>query len=216
MTEITRTQVPYLEAVIEEILRLSGPVSATARSTTTDTVIMGRAVPKGTTVFMSIWGPGITTPSVGGQQQQEGAAAAGTTTSDDGGSKPFSFTHRDDWDGMDPEKFLPERWLKKETREDGSGGDKVVYDAQAGPMLSFSLGLRGCFGRRLAYLTMRILFTLLVWNFELEPVPAELDSWTAVQILTRKPRQCYVRLREASGAAAAADAGEGPTTATAN
>lgn len=187
VSEITRTQVPYLEAVIEEILRLSGPVSAAARSTTTDTVIMGHPVPKGTTVFMSIWGPGITTPSV---KQQSPPSSA-----DSGEKKPFSFTARDDWDGMSPEKFIPERWLK--TDDEADRQDKLVYDAQAGPMLSFSLGLRGCFGRRLAYLTMRILFTMLIWNFDLEPVPAELDTWKAVQILTRKPRQCFVRLKEA-------------------
>lgn len=189
VAEITRTQVPYLEAVIEEILRLSGPVSAVARMTTTDTVILGHAVPKGTTVFMSIWGPSVTMPSVQPHHYSDSEEKKGDE------EKPFSFTHRNDWDGMDPEKFIPERWLRKEG--DGSDGvSRTVYDAQAGPMLSFSLGLRGCFGRRLAYLTMRILFTMLLWHFELEPVPEELDSWKAVQILTRKPTQCYVRLRD--------------------
>lgn len=179
VAEITKTPVPYLEAIIEEVLRVSAPISAAARVATVDTVVMGHAVPKGTTVFMSIWGPGITTPSVHQPEDQQ--------SSED---KKFSFTHRDDWDGREPEKFIPERWLTKD--DDG----KVVYDAQAGPMLAFSLGLRGCFGRRLAYLTMRVLFTMLLWNLELEPVPQELDGWDAVQILTRKPMQCYVRLRE--------------------
>lgn len=190
MAEITRTQVPYLEAVIEEILRLSGPVSAAARSTTTDTVIMGHAVPKGTTVFMAIYGPGITLPSVPVPQQ---AAAVAADKEHKEEAAPYSFTARDNWDDMDPEKFMPERWLRKD--DDG----KVVYDAQAGPMLAFSLGLRGCFGRRLAYLTMRIMFTMLIWHFELEAVPSELDSWRAKQVLTRKPTQCYVKLRMADG-----------------
>lgn len=193
--EIIRTQVPYLEAVIEEILRLSGPVGATARETTVDTVILGRRVPKGTTVFLSIQGPGLTGPSVrddaartvkgAGRGVEEGAAVGA------GGEKTqSSHTRRLDWDAMEPEAFLPERWLV----EDEEG--KLVYDAQAGPMLGFSLGIRGCFGRRLAYLTLRMLFTMLIWNFELEAVPEELDSWKAVQILTRKPVQCYVRLSE--------------------
>lgn len=172
--------------------------------TTTDTEIMGYAVPKGTTVFMSIWGPSVTMPSVKQHHPQHYSAEEGSKGGDQpppngsssSSSVPYSFTQRDNWDEMDPEKFIPERWLKK---GDGHGDDDkvLVYDAQAGPMLSFSLGLRGCFGRRLAYLTMRILFTMLFWNFELEAVPEALDTWKAVQILTRKPRQCFVRLREA-------------------
>lgn len=179
VAEITKTPVPYLEAIIEEVLRVSAPIAAAARVATVDTVVMGHPVPKGTTVFMSIWGPGITTPAVHQSEEQQASE-----------DKKFSFTQRDDWDGSEPEKFMPERWLKKD--EDG----QVMYDAQAGPMLAFSLGVRGCFGRRLAYLTMRVLLTMLLWNFELDSVPEELDGWRAVQILTRKPTQCYVRLSE--------------------
>lgn len=179
VTEILKNQVPYVDAVIEEILRLTGPVGATAREATVDTTVMGYRIPKGTTVFMASVGPGYTTPSIKLPASAEGF------------EKPSTYTKRVDWDGMSPESFLPERWLA----EDEKGN--VVYDAQAGPFLAFSLGIRGCFGVRLAYLTLRILFTLLIWNFELESVPEELDSWKAVQILTRKPVQCYVRLAEA-------------------
>lgn len=179
VTEIIKTQTPYLDAVIEEILRLSGPVGATGRETTTDTTLLGRRVPKGTFLFLCLWGASITGPSVG---PHEGVG-------DD--KLPPMVTKRDSWDGMEPEKFLPERWLE----QDDDGG--WVFDAQAGPMLSFSLGIRGCFGRRLAYLTLKMLFTMVLWNFELQVVPQELDTWDAIQILTRKPVQCYVRLAEA-------------------
>lgn len=197
IAEITKTPVPYLEAVIEEILRLSGPVIATARQATVDTVVMGRPIPKGTSVFMALWGPGFTSPSVtmgkpGVGGDATAAATAETYTTQQQEEEKKSYTRRNNWDEMDPESFLPERWLRKD--EDG----KVVYDSQAGPMLSFSLGIRGCFGRRLAYLTMRVLFTLLIWNFELGEIPEELDSWKAVQVLTRKPVQCFVRLSEAA------------------
>lgn len=184
VAEIIKTPVPYLEALIEEILRLSGPVGATARETNVDTTIMGRHVPKGTTVFLAIHGPGLTGPSV------KDTAAAAFGLSAQGGEKPYSHTKRANWDDMDPTAFIPERWLAKDVE------GNVVYDAQAGPMLGFSLGMRGCFGRRLAYLTLRMLFTMLIWNFQLDAVPEELDSWKAIQILTRKPVQCYVRLSE--------------------
>lgn len=178
VTEITKNQVPYLDAVIEEILRLSGPVGATARMATVDTVVMGHHIPKGTTVIMAHVGPGFTSPAISEHLGEESY------------EKPTTYTKRVNWDEVSPDKFLPERWLIED--EDG----KVVYDPQAGPFLSFSLGMRGCFGIRLAYLTLRMLFTMLIWNFELESVPEELDSWKAVQILTRKPVQCYVRLAE--------------------
>lgn len=177
--EIVKTQVPYLEAILEEVLRVSAPISTTARVATVDTTIMGHAVPKGTMVFVTIFGPDINMPSVQSPDLEQEKA-----------SESRSYKQKHTWDGSEPEKFLPERWLQRD--DDG----RLVYDAQSGPLLTFGLGVRGCFGRRLAYLTMRILLTLLLWHFELEPVPEELDSWKAVQILTRKPTQCYVRLRE--------------------
>lgn len=174
------THAPYLDAVIEEILRLSGPLGAVGRETTVDTTVMGRHVPKGTTLFLNLWGAGLTKPSV----PDDVSFRAGDDL------KAPTYTKRDNWDGMQPELFIPERWLAR----DAEGNE--VYDAQAGPMLSFSLGIRGCFGRRLAYLTMRTLFTLLLWNFELQSVRKDLDSWKAVFVLTRKPVQCFVRLAE--------------------
>lgn len=185
MSEILNTPAPYLDAVIEEVLRVSGPVGAIVRAPTVDTTIMGRVIPKGTAVFLPLAGAGVTQPSICDPALRSEEGEEKTTTT------PSSYTKRDNWDGMEPEKFVPERWLGQD--EDGN----VVYDAQAGPMLAFSLGIRGCVGRRLAYLTLRMLFTLLLWNFELQPVPAELDSWKPITTLTRKPVQCFVRLAEA-------------------
>lgn len=185
MAEILNTPAPYLDAVIEEVLRVSGPAGAIVRTPTIDTTIMGRQIPKGTTVFLSLGGAGFTKPSIRDPALRSGEGDEKTTAA------RSSYTKRDNWDGIQPEKFIPERWLGQD--EEG----KQVYNAQAGPMLSFSLDIRGCFGRRLAYLTLRMLFTLLLWNFELLPVPAELDSWKAISILTRKPVQCFVRLAEA-------------------
>ena len=65
----------------------------------------------------------------------------------------------------------------------------------AGPTLPFGLGVRGCFGRRLAYLELRILVTLLVWHLEFLPCPPVLSSYAARDRLTHSPTQCYVRLR---------------------
>jgi cytochrome P450 len=82
--------------------------------------------------------------------------------------------------------FRPERWLDE-------SGD---FDSQAGPTIPFGLGTRGCYGRRLAYLEMRIVITLLIWNFELQSCPKEVSSYDTKETLTLKPQQCYVRLRQ--------------------
>jgi hypothetical protein len=52
-------------------------------------------------------------------------------------------------------------------------------------------------GRKLAEIELRILLVLLVWNFDLQPTPAELSSYRAVDKVTHQPQQCFVRLAPA-------------------
>ncbi|KAH6660474.1 cytochrome P450 [Truncatella angustata] len=178
VTEITKIQVPYLEAVMEETLRLTGPVLGVSRQAQVDTVILGHRIPKGTEVFMPTMGASIAQPSfhIEESRRSEGSQAHKDT--------------RSSWDDQDPQAFIPERWLKT---EDGSES----FDHQAGPLLSFSLGVRGCFGRRLAYLEFRILMALLIWNLELGSLPQELNTFDAIDSLTTKPAKCYVRISHA-------------------
>lgn len=93
------------------------------------------------------------------------------------------------WNADDITEFKPERWL---VEEDG----KKVFDAAAGPLLAFGLGPRGCYGRRLAYLELRLVLLLIIWNFELEKCPVKLSGYEAVDKLTHTPQQCFVRLRK--------------------
>jgi cytochrome P450 len=106
-----------------------------------------------------------------------------------------------EWDPEDMAVFKPERWLVpasspgQEKPQEGQG-EQFEFDSSAGPQLAFGLGPRGCFGKRLAYLQLRIMVTLILWNFELLSCPAELSGYAAIQGVTFKPRQCYVRLRK--------------------
>ena len=93
------------------------------------------------------------------------------------------------WDPEGMDQFKPERWL---VRKDG----KEEFDSQAGPAKTFGLGSRGCYGKRLAYLEMRLLLILTTMNFELLEMPQKLASWDAIDGITHKPKQCYIRLRE--------------------
>lgn len=175
--EITKIQVPYLEAVIEESLRLSGPITAVVRQAQVDTTILGHQVPKGIEVLIPLRGPSITEAPFTIDESLRSE------------SSRFHSHIRGSWKD-DPEAFIPERWLKYE-------GGIVTFDSQAGPFLAFSSGTRGCFGRRLAYLQLKVLLVLLLWNLELASLPEELRSFDAVDGLMTKPAKCYVRISEA-------------------
>ena len=92
------------------------------------------------------------------------------------------------WDEEEMDKFKPERWLVKDS-------SKLEFNSTAGPTLPFGLGLRGCFGRKLAYMELKLLTTLFVWTFELQRSPDSLSSYVSLEGITRKPSQCYARLK---------------------
>ena len=56
----------------------------------------------------------------------------------------------------------------------------------------FGAGLRGCIGKKLAMLQMRMFFTLVIWKFELLPTDTKLQG---KQTVVRTPRDVWVRMR---------------------
>ncbi|KAF9882475.1 benzoate 4-monooxygenase cytochrome p450 [Colletotrichum karsti] len=68
-----------------------------------------------------------------------------------------------------PDEFVPERWL-----EDAYAGENREASQP------FSLGPRGCIGRHLSYLELRLILANLLWHFDIQraPVaPGEEDLW---------------------------------------
>lgn len=181
VVELWKTQVPYLDAVLEESLRHDGPIPIILREALVGTEVLGHRIPAGTAVFMLSDGPDFTAPAIPVREDVRSASSRDKKRSLGSGS----------WDPSDVRLFRPERWLRTEA-ETG----KVVYDPQNGPMLAFSLGPRGCFGRRLAYLETRIVLALLVWNFEFLKLPEALSSRDSFDTMTKNPRQCYVSLKK--------------------
>ncbi|GAW17744.1 hypothetical protein ANO14919_072100 [Xylariales sp. No.14919] len=175
VVDLWKIQVPYLDAVLEESLRCDGPIPVTLREALVDTELLGHKIPKGTAVFLVSDGPDYQCPPI---PIQESARSPSSREKRLYGS----------WDPSDMHLFKPERWLK--TDEKGN----VVYDAQSGPMMAFSLGPRGCFGRRLAYLETRIVLALLVWNFEFHKLSDSLSSRDSYDTITKNPYRCYVSL----------------------
>ncbi|PPJ57083.1 hypothetical protein CBER1_00480 [Cercospora berteroae] len=84
--------------------------------------------------------------------------------------------------------FDPSRWLTI----DENGNES--FDRRAAPLQTFGAGPRGCFGKRFAYLEMREIYTLIIWHFELLPLPATLEDFKAKEILAHNPRNVRVRL----------------------
>jgi cytochrome P450 len=176
--ELARHHSPWLDAALEETLRLRAPVTNIVVVTKTDTTVLGHFVPRDTAVFVNLAGPSLNRPSVPVDDSVRRAPAAHPA-------------QRDTWDGEDPEVFRPERWLKQV----GETG-RLVFDPSAGPSLGFSAGNRGCWGKKLGWLELRIVTALLVWSFEFQEVSEELQSWDTYDSLITAPKQCLVRLKE--------------------
>lgn len=141
-----------------------------------DTEILGYRIPKGTIVWHPSGGNSVTSPVFSIDEARRHGSSQEARKSGKA---------RGDWDPTDSGAFKPERWLV-------NGGEE--FDAASGPQLAFSLGTRSCFGKRLAYLQLRILVALVVWNFELSRCPDELSSYGHKTMLTTEPVQCFVRL----------------------
>ncbi|KAF4969320.1 hypothetical protein FZEAL_10250 [Fusarium zealandicum] len=173
------THAPYLDAFMEEVLRYNCPVVTIMIVARRNTVILGHPVPENTPVFLNLTGASMSRPSV---PVDESIRSKSSTS-----FRPI----RDNWDDMDPERFHPERWLVED--QDG----KKAFNASAGPTLAFSAGNRGCWGKRLGYLELRIVLSVLVWVFNFEEVPVEIVNWDTYDSLVTAPKECFVRLTEA-------------------
>ena len=183
--------------MIEEVLRLHATLLS--RTATRDTQLFGHHIPKGTTVWMLCNGPGFQSPSFGAAIAKRGPAAE------------TSFSK--DWDEKTRDMFTfePERWLRRKERTVYSslsksttatettttdGDDNALeFNTNAAPQFAFGQGLRGCWGRRIAYVELRIVLTLLIWQFDLLPVLPALNNTSATLSVISRADACYVRLR---------------------
>jgi cytochrome P450 len=179
--EIATASNHYLDACIEEINRCSGTGGITSRTAMKDTTVLGHFIPKGTMLLFLGRGGGILEPefdipdSLRSEQfHKAGGGKAGR------------------WDPTSIKKFDPDRWL---VRDKDTGTE--VFDSTAGPHIAFGAGLRGCFGRKLAMLELRLAIVLILWHFELQQVPEEYGGWGGKDGLTYSPAKCYVKLAKA-------------------
>ncbi|KAI0202672.1 cytochrome P450 monooxygenase [Astrocystis sublimbata] len=172
---------PYVDAVLEEVLRCAPTSPVVDRIATVDTEILGHRVSKGTVVTFLTIGPSILSPPFPIDDSCRGSTTRGRSTKDKA------------WGTEEMAEFKPERWL---VAKEVSSGSEVQFDGAAGPMLAFGQGPRGCYGKKLAYLQLRIVLCLVVYNFRLLPCAPHLSGYKARLVGVVKPEQCYVALRE--------------------
>lgn len=116
------SRLPYLNACLEEGLRIHPPVP----------VGLLRTVPAEGDHIDGHWVPGGTSVAVGSWAASH---------------NPANFAECD--------TFIPERWLGEGMKGDNKKG-----------MQPFSLGPRGCIGKSLSYMEMRLILTRILWNFD--------------------------------------------------
>ena len=127
--EISAIRIPYLDAVIEEVHRVSAAVGIMMRVATVDTEVLGHRIPKGTDVFMITQGPDFVMPSI--PIDEKVRSTSSRESKDKNGA----------WDQATIGDFDPERWLEKD--DEGN----LVFNSRAGPTMPFGAGPRGCFGK---------------------------------------------------------------------
>ncbi|KAI3332041.1 cytochrome P450 [Xylariaceae sp. AK1471] len=179
VAELVKVHSPHLDAFIEETLRCDTPVVNIMVMTRHDTVVLGHQVPADTRVFLNLAGPSLNRQSV--------PVAEADRCDTSKMHKPA--VARENWDAAAPEEFHPERWLKD------CPGPVPVFDPAAGPALAFSAGNRGCWGKRLGYLELRIALALLVWSLEFN-VSENLANWETIDLLVTAPKHCIIQVTE--------------------
>ncbi|KAH8891499.1 cytochrome P450 [Thozetella sp. PMI_491] len=179
LAELLGARIAYLDAVIEEILRHAYVIGFFFREALCDTQILGKHIPKGTVLFLAMNGPGMLFPEVPVDESQRS----------DGAKRNKLQYGR--WDPEDIGQFKPERWLR--VQDGGDSRDQLEFNPAAGPFLNFGSGSRGCFGKRLAYLELRMTFALLVWTFDFTELSGELGAMDEELLMTRKPKLCYIK-----------------------
>lgn len=189
--EITQAKIPYLDAVLEEILRMSFTGPILFRETLTDVEVMGYHIPAKTNIFLATQAPpnqyGMLGPNSFSRIPSPSPARV------EGGRFPKSYfsiektnlidlNETNNWND-NLHSFIPERWLTP------SG----EFDANAGLSLPFSAGKRGCFGKKLAMLELRLVFVMLVLRFRFEKLGSGESGYGSADGLTREPKCCFVR-----------------------
>lgn len=170
--ELMNAKLPYVEAVIEETLRLR-TAFLIARDAVRDTELLGHRIPKGTVCLLVCQGLEhfSTLPSKSAKpvRQYPGNGCS------------------------DLEVFDPERWLVRKNGE-------VRFDGSTNSQMAFGLGIRACWGRKLAELEMKMMTAMVTWYFDILEVSEALASHDALYDFSYRAKRGFLQLEKREGA----------------
>jgi cytochrome P450 len=166
--EFMSAKLPYLDAVIEETLRLRAALLI-ARDAVRDTELLGFRIPKGTVCLLICQGVEQLVHQTPKSEKPERQYP--------GNGSP------------DLEVFDPERWLVRKNQD-------IRFDGASNSHLAFGLGIRGCWGRKLAELEMKMTTAMLTWSFAMLSVSEELSGHDGVYDFSFRANRGFLQLRK--------------------
>ncbi|KAF1939204.1 hypothetical protein EJ02DRAFT_497700 [Clathrospora elynae] len=164
--EIYAMFTPYLDAVIAETLLLANVGTGSFFQKMVQCGILGHAILTGTLIIFLTGAPSYVSPHMPLRPEEKRSRSSQTTAARKHALSPSS--HRSALPAPDSAAtvFHPERWLH------GDG----TFDPDAATMLPFSAGPRGCFGKRVALLEMKIKLVVLIMRFDFRVLRKRLSS----------------------------------------
>ena len=168
---------PYLEAVLNEGLRMCNPIPGG----------LPRVVPEGGDIYDGIFLPGGVSFKHPETMNKEDRLTIiqtrlGVRTFAVNRSKKYFF---------DPDRFAPERWLhdKRPTEFDND---------QLSASKPFSIGFHSCLGRPLAWVELRLVLCRLLWAFDFVEEPSErvdFDKFPVIMLIQKEAMRMRVKVR---------------------
>lgn len=128
--KILEADIPYLDAVCEEALRLAGAAKASLRQAIVDTEILGCKIRKGTEIVINLHIDRSPAPV---EESKRSASSQAAVARQGNGLQDIA--------GRDVASFEPRRWLVKDEKT-----GEEVFNAYAIPCIAFGGGYRGCSG----------------------------------------------------------------------
>ncbi|WWD00852.1 hypothetical protein V866_007790 [Kwoniella sp. B9012] len=175
--DLSPANVPYLEAVVHETLRVARTAGGFLRDTKEDMMILGHHIPKGTTLAFPT-SIGFKECSPVDHRRPKSPSTEFQYTTDHDQKRRVGY-----WDYGTGHIFDPERWLTEDGR----------FNPIAGPSLPFSLGQRRCFGKNLALLELRVFIAQLNLSFFFAPIPADQNRFDRLDNVISHPKDCLIR-----------------------
>jgi len=93
----------------------------------------------------------------------------------------------------DPNAFKPERWLQKFEKDNLPLNSELAIISKQFAHFPFSLGIRGCVGKPLAVVELKVAVIKLLQNFDFEHVPGPLFQEEPAVYMTLMPKNIDLR-----------------------